>query len=427
MAAGGAVAQSTSQPAGLEAVFSYTERLLWDDGDSFARSDLGFSLTADTRRQSFAFSLDGGLEKDLSDGLKTTLEDPQARLRYQIESRNTLLSFDARYLRSDVDSLAFDEDLGTGTLVLEEGQRENTSANLRLEFGREAPVGATAAFGYSVTDYYNTTSATLLDATTHRADLAVRMDVDRRISTRFSYALVDLNREGGVDSRRETYSIGATLEVTKSLIADIDVGHTELVRSGTVARDASDGVYYRLALKQERPNGTLSGSIVSNIDENGRRTTARVDRRMELPNGSLGFGFGLSESDTTGKTRPLYNLSYARDLPRGEFTVALDQAFSTTSTGGETLNSRLQLGFSQALTSLSTINGSLTYRDSDVLGAGGADSSQINLDLSYAQALTDDWSLVGGYTHSRRMRDVGSDDIDDQIYIGLRTTLAWRP
>lgn len=426
-AAGHVSAQSTQEPAGLETAFTYTERLLWDDGDTFARSDLGFSLTADTRRQSFALSLDGALEKDLDNGLKTTFEDPQARLNYQIESRNTALSFDAHYLRTDVDSLAFDEDLGSGTLVLEEGQRETARSNLRLEFGREAPIGATVALGYRETDYFDTTSTSLLDSTTQSVDVGLRMDVDRRISTRLTYALNDLNREGGVDSRRETFSLGATLDVTQALTADIDIGQSELVRSGSVARDASDGLYVRLALNQDRRNGTLRGSVVSNIDENGRRTTARVDRRMELRNGTLGFGFGLSESDTTGKTRPLYALNYAQDLPRGEFSVALDQVFSSTSTGSETLNSRLQLSLSQALTSLSSLNGTLTFRDSDVLSAGGTDSSQLNLDLSYAHVLTDDWSLVGGYTHSRRMRDSASDDIDDQIYIGLRTTLAWRP
>lgn len=415
--------EQTELESGLEVTFSYTERLLWDDGDASARSDLGLSLTSETRTQRFAFSVNSSLDKTTSD---FSWEDTSADLRYGIENRNAVLEFDARYLRTDADSLTFDEDLGDGTLVLDEGDREDIRSNVLFEFGRAAPFGGTLRLGYAETNYIDTSSTSLIDSTTQTLGLGLRFDIDPRISARLSFDHSDLDRDGGLDVRRDTLSAGVTLDVSKTLVADIDLGHTRVIESGSVARTETDGVFTRLALRQEMPNGTLSGSIVSDLDENGRRTTARIDRALELPRARLSFGLGLSRNDDSDKTRPLYALNYTQDLPRGEFTVALDQAFSTNSAGTETLNSRLTLSTRQNLTSLSVLTGSLSFRESNVLGAAG-DTTQIDLSLNYARSLTEDWTLIGGYTHTRRNRDSGNDDIDDVVFIGLRTTRLWRP
>lgn len=419
--------QQTDEDSGLALTLSYTERLLWDDGDTSARSDLGLSLTSQTRTQQLAFSLDGGLEKTTSDGLDGSWEDPTATLSYGLERRNTALSFDASYRRNDADSLVFSEDLGDGTLVLDEGQRETITTRAGLEFGREDRFGGTVSLGYTETNYLDTASTNLLDSTTDTATLGLRFDLDRRVSARMTFRHSDLNREGGTDVRRRTLSVGATMELTKTLVADLELGQTRIVRDGSIPRDVDQGTYYQFALTEERPNGTLSGSVVSDIDENGRRTTARVDRRMDLPRAQLAFGFGLSTDDNSDKIRPLYTFSYAQDLKRGQVSASLDQSFSTSSTGQETLNSRLRVSLSQDLTANSLFTGTLSVRDADVLGANGNDVTQMDLTLNYSQSLTEDWTLVGGYTHSRRIRASGNDDIDDQVFIGLRTAVTWRP
>lgn len=414
--------QSQDVPGGLELSLTFTERLLWDDGDASARSDFGFGLMSETRTQRFALTLDASLDKTASGGLDAEWVEPSATLSYSTQSRNTVLAFDASYRRADADSQVLDD----GILVLDEGEREDLRTSLALEFGREALFGGTLRLGYSETNYLDTTSTSLINSDTYTTAVGLRFDIDPRISARLNFDLSDLDREGGIDVRRETLSAGVTLDVTKALVADFDLGHTRVIRTGTVPRDETDGLYYQVALRQEMVNGTLSGSLISNIDENGRRTTARVDRALDLPRASLSFGFGLSRDDDTDKTRPLYAINYSQDLPRGQFSIALDQAFSSTSTGIETLNSRLTLSARQELTSLSVLSGSLSLRESDVLGVAD-DTTQIDLTLNYAQSLTEDWDLVGGYTHTRRMRDNGNDDIDDVVFIGLRTTLAWRP
>ena len=420
-------AQQSEDDSGLALTLSYTEELLWDDGDASARSDLGLSLISETRTQRLAFSVEGGLEKTASNGLRGTWEDPAAIFSYALDRRNSALTLDASYRRNDVDALVFSEDLGDGTLVLDEGQRETITAGLGFELGREARFGATLSLRYAETNYLDTTSTSLLDSTTDRATLGLRFDIDRRVSARLTLDHSDLNRDGGTDVRRRTLSAGATVDVTKTLVADLDLGQTRIVRDGSSPRDVDEGVYYRLALSEERPNGTLSGSLVSDIDENGRRSTARIDRSMDLPRARLTFGFGLSRHDNSDKTRPLYAFSYAQDLKRGQFSASLDQSFSTSSVGQETLNSRLRLSLSQDLTANSVLSGSLSLRDADVLGAAGDDVRQMDLTLNYSHDLTEDWTLVGGYTHSRRVRDSGNDDIDDRVFIGLRTAVTWRP
>jgi len=221
-----ATAQQSEDDSGLALTLSYTEQLLWDDGDASARSDLGLSLTSETRTQRLAFSLDAGLEKTASNGLRGSWEDPTARFSYALERRNSALSFDASYRRNDVDSLVFSEDLGDGTLVLDEGQRETVTADLGFEFGREAPFGGTLSLGYAETNYLDTTSTSLLDSTTDTASLGLRFDIDQRTQARLTFDHSDLNRDGGTDVRRRTLSAGATTDITKTLVADLDLGHT---------------------------------------------------------------------------------------------------------------------------------------------------------------------------------------------------------
>ncbi len=148
---------------------------------------------------------------------------------------------------------------------------------------------------------------------------------------------------------------------------------------------------------------------------------------MDLPRGRLAFGAGLSQSDVTDDVNPLYSLAYTHDMPRAAFNVSLSQAFSTTNTGDETLDSRLSMNYERELTSLSSLSAGLTFRDANVLEGTGADAQQLSFNFNYAHALTEDWSAIAGYTHVRRESDTGSKSVDDEVFIGVRTSLQWRP
>ena len=102
--------------------------------------------------------------------------------------------------------------------------------------GRAARFGATLSLGYAQTDYFDTTSTTVLDSDTVDGSLRLRVEIDPRITGRAALTLSDLNRDGGTDVRRETFSVGAALAVTPVLDAEIDIGTTRVTQSGAVPR-----------------------------------------------------------------------------------------------------------------------------------------------------------------------------------------------
>lgn len=416
---------SAQEEGGLRVGLTYSERLLRDEDDTSLRSDLGLELSAQTRRQKLAFALSGRLDKPFDDGLKGRWEDPRLSLSYGLESRQSALDFDVRYNRSDINSLVDIGTLTNPTLVLDEGMRETLSTRLGLEFGREAPFGGRLSLGYAETNYLDTISPTLLDSVTRDGALTLRFEIDPRIIARTTFSISDQDRDGGVDVRTEKISAGAALLITQSLSADVEIGWTRVTRSGGVPRSTSDGLTYGLALQQEVPNGDYRLGLSSDINENGRRTTLRVDRSMELRDGALSFGVGLSRNNT-GSTSPLYALSYSKDLPRGSLTADLQQSYNTSSTGAETRNTRAELKLQQDLTLRDQLNTTLALRETETEGTSGS-TRRLDLGFDYTRALTGDWSLIGGWTHSRRTAASGRVDIDDTLFIGLKTALEWRP
>ncbi len=420
------VSQDTS--GGLIADLTFSELLVWDDGISTLRSDLGFGLSSKTNTQEFALNFGAGLDKSYdNDELNADVIDPRASLFYAIESRNTRFEFDASYRKDDIDTLTALDVLGETAFVLDEGDREDTSFGLSYEFGRDAPFGGVLRYDYDKIEYTDTISSTLLDSERNQASLRLRFEINTAVTARAVFRVSELDRVGGIDIDRQSIGAGASIAINEASTLDFELGHTEVTQSGSVARSSEDGLYYTLAYTTDLPNGNIRASLRSNINESGRRTTARVDRKMDLPRGSLSFGAGLSQNDVTNDTNPLYSVSYTHDLPRGAFTASFRQAFSSTNAGDETLDSRLSLNYQQELTNLSNFSAGMSFRDTNVLEGTSSDAEQLNLNLNYAHEITKDWSAIAGYTHVRRESDSGSNSTDDEVFIGVRTSLQWRP
>lgn len=232
--------------------------------------------------------------------------------------------------------------------------------------------------------------------------------------------------KAGVDVRRETISFGATVAATKFLDATLDLGTTRVEQSGNIAREVDEGPFLSFDVIRAMTNGTLEGALKSDLDENGRRTTLEFTRAMDLPRGSLRFGGGISRNDTTDSDlRPLYGFALTYDLPHGSLSGSFDQSFGSDSAGNETLRSRLQIQLEQDLTAQDSFLVYVRMNDSD--RAGAVDSRVVQLGLDYTRDLTQDWALVSGYRHSRSTDSSGGEEIDETFFVGLRTSLSWRP
>ncbi len=418
------VAQDNSN--GLAVTLTYAEGLGFEDDETFLTSRFGLGLNSETRNQTFRLNLSTDLDKSLEDGFEADFDDPTLSLAYGLENRSSALGFDLRFRRSDIDTLVSNNDVISPALVDDEGTREVLSSQIRFETGRDAPFGATFTLGYTETNFLDTASTSVDDSTDINGSGTLRFDINPQISARIGLALSELDRESSVDVRRESLSFGASILLNPVWNADVELGFTKVTQSGSIPRSVEDGISLTLALSRAMKNGALSGTLQSNLDENGRRTSLQINRELALRGGDLGFGFGLSEDDDSGDIDPLYSLSYNYDLPRGTFNASFQQQFSSDDVGVETLNSLLRVSTSQDLTPRDRITARASLNDSNRQGMA-IDTQQFDIGFDYSRELTQDWALTGSYTHSRNTDSNGSDQTDDTLFLGLQTRITWLP
>lgn len=420
-----AAQQDAAATGGIRADLRISQRFTQEDDEVTGKTGIGLSVTSETRRSTFGLFLDGDLEQSFEGDTSLDVTDPNLRLSFGHESRSSAVDLSLRYRESDVDTLFEDLTLGPGILVLDDGMRKDLAGSLGLEVGRDAPVGGRLDLGYAEQTYSDTTDPSLIDEATSRAALALRFRIDPRIEASLNASVVDTDRDTpGLDVRSESVGLGLDLDVTKTLETSLYLGQTRIVESGVGPRTVTEGLAYTLSLTETRPNGTLSGSLASDIDEAGRRTTARIDRSLELPTGRLRVGVGVSEGEDDD-LRPLLSLAWVRDLPRGSVGLFLDQSFSTDTDGSEALNSRFSLSYRQDLTPVSTLEAALRLGDTDFLSGPSADTRKVEIDLAYRHALTEDWDLLGGYTHTISDETGARRSYSDEIYIGIEKRFQW--
>lgn len=405
---------------GLAVDLSFAQGLVFEDDDFFTRSDLGLFVLSQTRSQRLAFNFDTGLE--FGEGRRDDLNDPSARLSYTLENKSTAFNLDLSAREGDIEALVLEDPLNSTTLTSEDGTRTDRSAVASLEFGRQSPFGGVLSQSFSETEY-DSSSTSLIDNTIVGTSLTLRFDLDQRISTRLSFDVTDTDRDGGVDLYRTAVGLGADFAISQTLTASADLGQTRLTESGSVPETVSEGLFFRLALSKELSNGSLSGSLDTDIDENGRVSTARIARDLDLPLGSLQTSFGFSQTDETDNLEPLYGLTWNQDLPRGAITLSVEQQFGTNSIGSQVLNSRINLQAQQELSSLADLQIGLGLRRADV--TGGIQTDQFDLSIDYTRELNQNWTFVGNYEHTRRSG--ANTTTDDTLYLGLRTAVGWRP
>lgn len=418
-----AMAQDTG---GVEANLTFSQGLIYSDRDgTFGRTNLGFGLTSNSRSQNLGFNLSGALEQDFDDGFSTQVVNPRASLSYGIESRQTAVTTNLSYRTSDADGFVSEPGGLPEDLILDDGTREDMNAAVGLNFGREMRFGGAVNLGYRETAYSDTVSTDLVDSHKVNIGLNLSFEIDRRITATLGYSWSETDRDNNRDVLNENLSAGAQLAVTPTLDANVSVGQSRVTVTNGGVDTVTEGLSYNVGLTQDRPVVALRFSLSSDLSEAGRRTTVTVGGTFETQRGEFVADVGLSEGSDI-EIRPLLTLHYSEDLPRGSYSVALDQRFNTDADGDETLNRRLRLNWRQDLAPTSSLASSLTYQITDVLGMGD-DAARLELGLTYRQDLTEDWAFTTSYTHSLVNQDGLSTTQENEIFIGLETSVGWRP
>jgi hypothetical protein len=413
------------ESGGTTAEFRYSGTLVSEDSDVFFRNSADFSMSTATRRSRLSFSFGGNYELGLSGNASSNFDDPRADLSFTHSNGDQELSFDASVSRRDIETSVLQATALGFQVVVDEGQVENRSVDLRYAFGEDAPIGGSIELSFADQTYFDTVSTTLLDSETVSANMRLEFQFDPRVRARVTAAFSDLDRVGGTDVETLSFGVGATFDITKALVADIDVNMNNVKESGPGATPDREGGGADFSLTQTLKNGTLTGRISTGLGETGRVTSISIERDMQLRTGDFSAAVGYTFDDNDNES-PTFDISYTHEFARAELLIAASQSFSAGNNGQELVNTRFDLRHSQELTATSSFDIGLSFRQSDFFAAAGNDVELIDLNFSYDQEITPDWSLIAGYSHIRRRDDSGTDTTDDEIFIGLQTTIGWR-
>jgi len=424
------------ESGGSNLTFSVGQTLRYTTNDGFdadadsafrAQTNLGFAYRSETRRDSFALSVNSGFTFSPDDGGDTGVIEPTVNLSYGRTSKSAEFTLNGSFRSIDLDGFV-DEDSDGDLVAFDGGTRTDINGSIGLVFGKNAPLGGSFNVSQSIRDYSDTTDPDLLDVVTTHADGTITLKFDDRFTGRLFAGWTDTDEDnGGTD--RTTTRVGAGLDIlvdpTLTAGMDLTYANTETAESGVSASE--DGLGLSLRANKRLPNGSLSARISTDIEQNGRRTSFSIDRDYELKNGNFGFTFGGSQSDAADFS-PLYGLRYNTELVRGgNLSASLNQKYNVETDGDEAISTNLAVSYNQALSRTSNFSTGFSYRDKNVVSGDEADASRWDFNVQYRHNLTRDWGLVGGYTRSLATEDGEADRSSDSIFVSIDRTFGWRP
>lgn len=388
---------------------------------------LAFGLQSVTRTQTLSFNLSGGFEKFLSKSDSFEFDDPRASLSYSLENKNTLLSLNTSYSRSDIEDSSFDENPLTPELDTGSGDRETYSTNTSLTFGRDTPITTSLSHAFARTKYSGTNNPDLNDSTRHTVSGRLNFDLSSEASVNVfaTWNKVDEDGVGANDRTTRRAGVGASYAISDLTRVNGQLSYSinESTNSAT-----TEGIGYSFEMVHDRPNGEISAQFSEDKSINGTRRQLSFTRSLEIPRATLSLSLGVSKTDGFD-LQPLVNASLDYTLDQASsLKLSLSQQATTNSNDSELVRSRLSVSYERDLTALSQISAGLQLIDENFLGTGAnADERSLRVNLNHNYSLGNDWGLVSGYEFSSTRVDGQPERDRRRIFIGLEKTFAFRP
>ena len=400
------------------------------------RTKLGFSLASETQTQLLTFGIGGNFEAgdfggDISGNSR--MANQRVNFGYTRMSRDTLIGLDARYSRTPVSDIeGFDEFTGED-LLLSGGERGTATLGLRLETGRESPVGFSLSGSKTEIRYYDApVGGSSVDRDIWNVDSGLRLSVSRTLDVTLQAGWSGNSYD---DARNYTSDssyagVGLSYEVDPGLRLTAGLRHNRIETGQNIGTDRitdkTDGLGGNLGFEMERPDGVFSGSLSSSLYDTGRRDMLTLGRSFELPDDGL-FDVTASLVDTDNGSHVLLGGHYRHVFQRGTLNVSASQQV-TSDEDEEAIRSQLALGWQGELTKVSRWNIGLSISDYDVTGGSdGTDSRRSSLTLGYAHDLTEAWALNAGYTHTLAQSDTRKDRDDNRLFLGVSSKFDFLP
>ncbi len=426
--------------SGLRGVLSFSQGVEYSDNPTLAAispgseflsvTGLGFSLSSETRTESFSLSIGTSLEGNFdsssvaTDGFEFT--DNEAAVSYSREGANSNLSFSARYRETDIldDIFGFfvDGEFDPDALIIDGGTRESYGVSGRFETGVEGPIGFELRARHNVTNYTGTTDLDLEDNDRTSVDATARFRVNPTLAARVIAGYYRSDTEDPlstlITSYRDTYvGVGVESETAGGLTysGDITYDQTETFESGALASDDS-GVGITVGASQELVNGSIGVDLGSHIDESGRRTTASVNRSFDLQNGALFLSLGVADQegeDTELTTRVSYTREYSDSVLRADVSQS-----PSTSSGDAFLNTSIRLNYMQEINAFSSWDAGFSYGSANEFGEPDGDT-RTSATVAYNRDLTEDWNLRAGVEVIHIDDDGGANRSSNTVFVNV--------
>ncbi|WP_299506634.1 hypothetical protein [uncultured Roseobacter sp.] len=419
---------------GISASFTISERLENVQRQGFSNNEnegfrsvtrLGFGLLSENQNQALSFNTGTDFVYNFSRS-ETEFEDPDLNLNYDLQTRNAGLSFDASYVRRDVEDSVFFDDLSNEFIISDDGRREIFSLRSALSLNRQGPITFDLNHFFSDSRFTGTTDPDLRDSTTNglTASSSFRLSPVASLNATARWREQDQDGVGANDRTRTSFDVGGTYDI--SAVTTLSAGISYFNNESTTRTDNS-GPGYRFGLSHDRPNGTYDFDISSRETINGNEVDARANRSYDLPRGTASIGFGLAKVEGFS-IEPLISAGLNLDINNvSRISLDLSQASTVDNDDNETIRTRLSVSYSRELNEISSMSASFRFADENVLADNDEDTTSLRASLSYRRAVGDDWSLVSGYEYSTNQRNDREDRNSNTLFVSLEKAFSFRP
>lgn len=431
-------------PGGLQVDIGVKSTLRVDDNFELVPNSPGTSTISDTalsfgvtsKNSAYDFALIGtGVLRfaEIPGRSISGFEDPTIRLRFVADSQNSRLTLTGRY--RDVDREFLDpfqveqEEQQLGTQLADGGTLKETNAGLKYETGLTAPLGFAFDTSYADEDYSNVISTQLFDNSTEKAKATVLMRVNPVTTLNASAALENYSADDFRQTDRTTtdYSFGVTREINQVLSLGASLGHTDVETDTISGTNTTSGLVGSLTLTKTLDDGSIFGSLSSDINQNGERTVLSFGRDLQMPTGNLRAVIGFTTADVGGSDI-IGSLAYSKQLPDGAISLSLSRDATTNNLDQEVVDTRFAAGYSHNLNTISRLGINFNWGETKDTGATGAQTIRTsNLTASYDRDLTSDWTMSGGVTLRHRFETGVGNAQSTALFLSLGRNFSYRP
>ncbi len=401
---------------------------------------VGLAYQSETRVS--MLKVDAGGVFRLSDlpqrGRDASFDDRSFRFSYDREGDTSRLTVRGAYNKSDIAffdplSLAADRNLpiDQGDLVTgRRGDRISYNAGIRLQTGIGRPLGFNLAADRYDRTYSGTNDPRNFD--TRRTNLSFQTVVrpDPRLNLNFTVSQDDYASDNFENtdrrSRRATAGVGYDLDPSTQLTASL--GYTRIVTDRTFQNvrgsEEKSGLNGSLGLTREMQNGTFGVLVTHDLSVDRKSfTEVLFSRSMDLPTGTLALSIGPNFQG--GGPSLVGSINYGQELALGSISAFASREVNQDRNAESNREvTRVQVNLQRPLNALTGIGVGYDYISvaSDVTGR---DSSRGRINLTVTRSLTEDWQLLGGYSHIYSDRELEGTAKSNSVFVTLKRGLTF--